>query len=130
MTAILIKRIFFALLLAIFSVGFSFASDQEPKEKPIILEPVVGTTAPTKPKAHSLIKISAYTDGNTVVITSTVDIMAHVKIFGSASGQTYYNNTVTIAPQYRCQIQQTDAMLTLQITVGDMTYEGSFSLQL
>ncbi|MDE6239101.1 MAG: hypothetical protein K2M54_03835, partial [Muribaculaceae bacterium] len=91
MTAILTKRIFFALLLAIFSVGFSFASDHEPKEKPIILEPVVGTTAPTKPKAPSLLKISAYTDGNAVVITSIVDNMAHVLIC-DASGQTYNNS--------------------------------------
>ena len=130
MTAIFTKRIFIALLLAIFSVGFSFASDDETTEKPIILKPVKDTTGPFKPKAPSLLSISAYTGGNAVVITSTVDITAHVKIFDSASGQTYYNNTVTIAPQYRCQIQQTDAMLTLQITVGDMTYEGSFTLQL
>ena len=128
MTAIFTKRIFVALLLAIFSVSVSFASDDETREKPIILEPGVGTTAPTKPKAPSLLKISAYTDGNAVVITSTVDIMAHVTIFDSASGQTYYNNTVTIAPQYRCQIQHTDAVLTLQIFVGDSTYEGSFYL--
>ncbi|MDE5882323.1 MAG: DUF3244 domain-containing protein [Muribaculaceae bacterium] len=128
MTAIFTKRIFVALLLAIFSVSVSFASDDETREKPIILEPVVGTTAPTKPKAPSLLKISAYTDGNAVVITSTVDIMAHVTIFDSASGQTYNNNTVTIAPQYRCQIQHTDAVLTLQIFVGDSTYEGSFYL--
>lgn len=128
MTAIFTKRIFVALLLAIFSVGFSFASDDETREKPIILKPVKDTTGPHVPKAPSLLSISAYTDGNAVVITSTVDIMAHVLIFDSASGQTYYNNTVTIAPQYRCLIPHTDATLTLQIIVGDSTYEGTFYL--
>ena len=128
MTAIFTKRIFIALLLAIFSVGFSFASDDETREKPIILKPVVGPTAPTKPKAPSLLSISAYTDGDAVVITSTIDIMAHVLIYDSASGQSYYSSTVALAPQCRCQIAHTEAMLTLQITVGDTTYEGNFCL--
>lgn len=97
-------------------------------QKPIDVKPVVGPTAPTKPKSPSLLSISAYTDGNAVVITSTVDIMAHVLIFDTASGQTYYNNTVTIAPQCRCLIPHTNASLTLQIIVGGSTYEGTFYL--
>ena len=117
------------MLFVIMTVSNLTVFADENNQKPIDVKPVIDTTAPTKPKAPSLLSLSAYTDGNAVVITSTVDIMAHVLIFDSASGQTFYNNTVTIAPQYRCQIQQTDAMLTLQITVGDMTYEGSFSLK-
>ena len=127
MTAIFTKRIFVALLLAVFSVGFSFASDDETTEKPIELKPIKDTTGPFKPKSPSLLSISAYSNGDAVVITSTVDIMAHVKIFDSASGQTYYNNTVTIAPQYRCQIPHTDTMLTLQITVDNTVFIGEFN---
>ena len=117
------------MLFVIMTVSNLTVFADENNQKPIDVKPVIDTTAPTKPKAPSLLSISAYTGGNAVVITSTVDIMAHVLIFDSASGQTYYNNTVTIAPQCRCQIQQTDAMLTLQITVGDMTYQGSFTLK-
>ena len=126
MNVIFTKRIIVTLLLVLFSVSFSFASDDETREKPIILKPIKDTTGPFKPQSPSLLSISAYTGGNAVVITSTVDIMAHVKIFDSASGQTYYNNTVTIAPQCRCQLPQTDAMLTLQITVEDIILEGVF----
>ena len=116
------------MLFVIMTVSNLTVFADENNQKPIDVKPVKDTTGPHVPKTPSLLSISAYYDGNAVVITSTVDIMAHVTIFDSASGQTYYNNTVTIAPQYRCQIQQTDAMLTLQIKVDDKTYEGNFRL--
>lgn len=83
---------------------------------------------PVKPQVPSFIKVTACVEGDDVVVTSNVDIMAHVLIYDAASGQTYYNSTVALAPQCRCQIAYTDAMLTLQITVGSTEYIGTFQL--
>ena len=128
MNVIFTKRIFVTLLLALFSASFSFASDNETREKPIILKPIKDTTGPFKPKSPSLLSISAYTDGDAVVVTSNVDIIDHVLIYYSESGQSYYCSTVALDPQCRCQIAHTETMLTLQITVDDTIYEGSFLL--
>ncbi len=128
MTAQILKRLFVSLLIVVLGAAAGLASDDETKEKSIELKPVVETTGPFKPKAPALLRLSAYYDGDAVVITSNVDILAQVSIFDTASGQTYYNSVVAIAPQCRCQIAPTSAMLTLQITVGDTVYEGMFTV--
>lgn len=128
MTVQILKRLFITLIVAAIGAGIGYASDDEPNGEPIILEPIKSTDGPHKPQAPSLIKLAAYTDGDAVVVTSNVDVMAHVFIYDATSGQTYYNSAVALAPQCRCRIGSTDTMLTLQITVGDTTYEGSFCL--
>ncbi len=116
-----------AFLMLLVAKPFVCFADGDNTPKPIILDekPIKD---PTKLQSPSAVKFSAYYDGDAVVITSNVDMMAQVSIFDTASGQTYYNSVVAIAPQCRCQIAPTSAMLTLQITVGDTVYEGMFTV--
>ena len=119
--------LFTLFLFAFLAKPIVCLADGENPPKPIILDekPIKD---PTKIKSPSLLRLSAYVDGNAVVITSTADILAHVIILDLTSGQTFYNNTVSMAPQCRCQIAHTEAVLTLQIKVDDKTYEGNFHL--
>ncbi len=129
MTAQILKRLFVSILIVVLGAGIGYA-DGTPDETPIILTPIKNTDGPHVPKSPSVLRLSAYYDGDAVVITSNVDMIAQVSIFDTASGQSYYNSVVAIAPQCRCQVvPDTSGMLTLQITVGDTTFEGTFSLR-
>lgn len=128
MTAIFTKRIFVALLLAIFSVGFSFASDDETKEKPIILEPIKDTTGPFKPKAPSLIQLSAITDRDGVIVTSTDTVVARIQVTDYLNGDIYFDRYVSLSPSYRCALTGIREELTIHITIGDTEYIGYFEL--
>ena len=122
------KHIFVTLLLALFSVSFSFASDNETKEKPIVLKPVVGTTAPTTPQSPSSINLSAITDRDGVIVSSTDSVVAHIKVTDSLNGDCYYDQVVTLSPSYRCALTGIREELTIHISIDDTEYIGYFEL--
>ena len=81
---------------------------------------------PTKVKSPLLFNLSAYTTGDFIVVSSQADMMAQIRIFETESGQSLYDQTVCLAPQWSCPIYVTGTMLTLQVIIDGTIYEGTF----
>lgn len=99
-------------------------SDNNPKPKPITLteKPI---NDPTRPKAPSRVRISAYYDGNSIVVTSTVAVMAEVVIADASSGACLFSGQTALAPDFSCQVPAiSGSSLKIVVTVGATVYEG------
>ena len=83
---------------------------------------------PLKPKAPSRVRISAYVDGDAVVVSSTVSVMAHVTVTDPMAGDCLFDGFVALAQDYRCSLSGASGILTLTVTVGGTSYEGQFVL--
>lgn len=118
-------------LLLITFLLFSFASNAQdgnsgetPKSKPITLTEIPEDD-PTIPKAPSRVRISAYYDGSSIVIASTVAVMADVVIADATSGACFFSGPAALAPDFRCPVAAAPgSSLIITVTVGSKVYEG------
>ena len=120
------KKIVLLLLTALFSFNYVSADENDdPKTKPISLDPTNGGDNPDKPKSPSRVRISAYYDGSSIVIASTVAVMADVVIAAATSGACFFSGPAALAPDFRCPVAAAPgSSLIITVTVGSKVYEG------
>lgn len=120
----LIKKI--AVLITVLTMGMPYVyanGDDDPE--PITFTGNPGTDNPDKPKSPSRVRISAYYDGSSIVIASTVAVMADVVIADATSGACFFSGPAALAPDFRCPVAATpDSSLIITVTVGSKVYEG------
>lgn len=121
------KKFVFLLLAALFSFNYMTADESDtPTTKPITLKPVKSESDPTRPKAPSSVRISAYYDGSSIVVTSTVAVMAEVVIADASSGACLFSGQTALAPDFSCQVPAiSGSSLKIIVTVGATVYEGT-----
>lgn len=122
------KKFVFLLLAALFSFNNMTADESDtPTTKPIILKSGTGSSNNTsKPKAPSSVRISAYYDGSSIVVTSTVAVMAEVVIADASSGACLFSGQTALAPDFSCQVPAiSGSSLKIIVTVGATVYEGT-----
>lgn len=118
------------LLLLIVSTLFcsnnmSADGNDGPNVLPIILEPATSGDDLNKPKAPSRVRINAYYDGSSIVISSTVCVAADIVIADSSTGECHFSGSVMLAPEFCCPVAAvTASALTITVTVGSNVYEG------
>lgn len=122
------KRFLVLLLTATLGAGLSFASDNEHKEKPVKLKSIVETIGQIKPNAPSKIRLSAITDRDGVIVSSTDSIVAHIWITDYLNGDCYFDRVVTLSPSYRCALPGIREELNIHISNDGAEYIGYFEL--
>ena len=118
------------LLSALFSFNYVSADENDDqKTKPVNLNPVTGEKDPSIPKSPSRVRISAYYDGSSIVIASTVAVMADVMIADATSGACFFSGPAALAPDFRCPVAPAPgSSLIITVTVGSKVYEGLLML--
>lgn len=119
------KKIVLLLLTALFSFNYVSADENDdPDKSPITLNPIP-KNEPDKPKSPSRVRISAYYDGSSIVIASTVAVMADVVIADATSGACFFSGPAALAPDFRCPVAAAPgSSLIITVTVGSKVYEG------
>lgn len=112
------------VLITFLAVG-SLNSTAEDDPIYIDLKPGVPPNNPDKPKSPSRVRISAYYDGSSIVIASTVAVMADVVIADATSGACFFSGPAALAPNFRCPVAPAPgSSLIITVTVGSTVYEG------
>ncbi len=116
-----------ALTLSLFSGSFTSFAEEDPNVERIELKPFP-EHAPPKAKAPSRVRISAYRNGDVLVITSTVNVTAEIQIIDLDSGVACFEGSVFLAPELQFPLPPTGSPVAIRIAVGGSIYEGAIGI--